>query len=130
MRPRPSRRRVAREEHHPPEVWQLRTGTSAVAFAAGTPVGIAGWHRPESTGTTELVGMWVHPRHRGSDVASRLVAHVVAATAGEQLVLHVVPSNARALALYTKAGFVADGTDVIEGGPLLRMRRDDAPAPD
>ena len=38
---------VEHEEGYPPEVWQLRTGTSAVAFAAGQPVGIAGWHRPE-----------------------------------------------------------------------------------
>jgi ribosomal protein S18 acetylase RimI-like enzyme len=66
--------------------------------------------------------MWVDGRFRGTEVASRLVAHVVDATPGERLVLHVLPTNARAQALYRKAGFVDDGTDVIEGRPLLRMR--------
>jgi ribosomal protein S18 acetylase RimI-like enzyme len=113
---------VAREEHHPPEVWQLRTGTSAIAFVDARPVGIAGWHRPDDLDHTELVGMWVDPAFRGTDVAIRLVAHVVAATAGEPLVLHVLPTNERAQALYRRAGFVPEETDVIEGRPLLRMR--------
>ena len=36
--------------------------------------------------------------------------------------LHVLPTNDRAQALYRKAGFVPDGTDVdrAEGEPLLR----------
>jgi ribosomal protein S18 acetylase RimI-like enzyme len=115
---------VEREEHYAPEVWQLRTGTSAIAFVDGRPVGIAGWHRPDGFDHTELVGMWVDPGCRGSDVATRLVAHVVAATERDPLVLHVLPTNERAQALYRKAGFVADGTDVIGGRPLLRMRHD------
>ena len=115
---------VAREEGFPPEVWQLRTGTSALAFADGRPVGIVGWHRPEGRDHTELVGMWVEPASRGSAIAAGLVAHVVAATKGEALLLHVLPTNARAQGLYRKAGFVVDGTDVIEGRPLLRMRHE------
>jgi RimJ/RimL family protein N-acetyltransferase len=113
---------VEREEGYPREGWQLRTGTSAIAFAAGQPVGIAGWHRPDGADDTELVGMWVHPTHRGTGIALAIVEHVVTATRGEPLILHVLPTNERAQALYRKAGFVAEGTDVVEDRPLLRMR--------
>jgi len=115
---------VEREEGYPPEVWQLRTGTAAVAFVAGDPVGIAGWHRPPEEDHAELVGMWVQPAHRGTGVALRLVEFVVASTADDDLVLHVRPGNARARALYVRAGFVPDGTDAdrAEGVTLLRMR--------
>jgi len=115
---------VEREEGYPPEVWQLRTGTAAVAFVAGDPVGIAGWHRPPEEDHAELVGMWVQPAHRGTGVALRLVEFVVASTADDDLVLHVRPGNARARALYERAGFVPDGTDAdrAEGVTLLRMR--------
>ena len=113
---------VAREEHFPAEVWQLRTGTSAIAFVDGRPAGIVGWHRPEDAADTELVGMWVEPASRGTDVAASLVAHVVAATTGEPLVLHVLPTNERARALYRKAEFVDEDVDTIEGRPLIRMR--------
>ncbi len=115
---------VEREEGYPPEVWQLRTGTAAVAFAAGQPVGIAGWHRPDDDADTELVGMWVHPRHRGTGTALAIVEHVIAATRGERLILHVLPANDRARALYRKAGFVPDGLHAhrAEGDLLLRMR--------
>ena len=115
---------VAREEGYPPEAWQLRTGTSAIAFAAGQPVGIAGWHRPDGGTDTELVGMWVHPHHRGTGIALAIVEHVIAATPGEDVILYVLPTNDRAQALYRKAGFVPDGTDVdrAEGELLLRMR--------
>jgi ribosomal protein S18 acetylase RimI-like enzyme len=115
---------VADEDQYPPEVWQLRTGTSAIAFAAEEPIGIAGWHRPDDGDATELVGMWVRADHRGTGIARRLVEHVIAATAGEPLVLYVLPANERAQALYRKAGFVPDDLepDRAEGELLLRMR--------
>jgi len=119
---------VEREEHFAPEVWQLRTGTSAIAFVDGAPAGIVGWFRPDGLDHTLLVGMWVHPEHRRRGIAAGLVEHVVAATAGEQLVLHVLPANERARALYRASGFVADGTEVTDGVAALRMRHDPAAA--
>jgi ribosomal protein S18 acetylase RimI-like enzyme len=115
---------VEHEEHYPPDVWQLRTGTSAVAFVDDAPVGIAGWFRPPDADHAELVGMWVDRAHRGTGVAIRLVEFVIASTAGDDLVLHVRPGNGRAQALYARAGFVPDGhdTDRAEGVTLLRMR--------
>lgn len=119
---------VEQEEHYAPEVWQLRTGTSAIAFSDGAPAGIVGWFRPDGTDHTVLVGMWVHPEHRRRGIASGLVAHVVTATAGERLVLHVLPANEQARALYQASGFVADGTEGFDGVTALRMRHDPAAA--
>jgi ribosomal protein S18 acetylase RimI-like enzyme len=115
---------VEREEHYAPEVWQLRTGASAIAFADGEPAGIVGWVRPEGLDCTFLVGMWVHPAHRRRGIASGLVDHVVAATSGERLLLHVLPTNQPAEALYRSSGFVADGTEEFDGVMALRMRHD------
>jgi ribosomal protein S18 acetylase RimI-like enzyme len=117
---------VERDERHSPEVWQLRTGTSAIAFVDGAPAGIVGWFRPDGFDHTELVGMWVDPGYRRRAIASGLVAHVVAATAGERLVLHVLPANVRAQALYRASGFVADGTEEFDAVTALRMRHDPA----
>jgi ribosomal protein S18 acetylase RimI-like enzyme len=115
---------VEREEAYPPDVWQLRTGTSAIAFVDGAPAGIVGWFRPEDRDTTVLVGMWVHPEHRRAGIASGLVDHVVAATAGESLVLHVLPTNVGAQDLYRAKGFVPDSTDEFDGISTLRLRHE------
>jgi len=119
---------VEREQHYPPEVWQLRTGNSAIAFVDGAPAGIVGWLRPEGGDHTVLVGMWVHPEQRRRGIASGLVDHVVAATTGERLVLHVLPTNVRAQTLYRASGFVPDGTDEFDGVTAFRLRHDPAAA--
>src|SRR4051794_18887747 len=64
---------VEREKDLPPDVWQLRTGPSAIAFVDGAPAGIVGWFRPEDVDATVLVGMWVDPQHRRAGIASGLV---------------------------------------------------------
>jgi ribosomal protein S18 acetylase RimI-like enzyme len=117
---------VEREEHYEPEGWQSRTASSAVAFVEGAPIGLAGWVRFDGADHMELVGMWVHPEHRGTGAAQALVDHVVAATAGEQLMLGVVATNDRARAFYRRAGFVAAGSEpeIGTGRLLLRMRHD------
>ena len=53
--------------------------------------------------------MWVRSGHRGTGIALGLVEHVVASTAGDALVLHVLPDNARAQALYRRAGSCPTG---------------------
>lgn len=63
-------------------------------------------------GSTYLVGMWVHPEHRGSGVADALVQAVVD-TAYDQgldrVVLEVADENERARAFYARAGFEPTG---------------------
>ena len=115
---------VEREEHHAPDVWQLRTGTSAVAFVDGAPAGIVGWFRPDGANHTFLVGMWVDPEYRRRGIGFGLVDHVVRATTGERLVLHVLPTNEQARALYRASGFVADRTEEFDGVTALRMHHD------
>ena len=56
----------------------------------------------------ELISMWVDPVARGSGVADALVGAVVewARAAGRTTYLMVRSDNARAIAAYTRAGFV------------------------
>jgi ribosomal protein S18 acetylase RimI-like enzyme len=56
----------------------------------------------------ELISMWVDPAARGCRVAAGLVAAVVdwATAAGRTTYLMVRSDNARAIAAYTRAGFV------------------------
>jgi ribosomal protein S18 acetylase RimI-like enzyme len=56
----------------------------------------------------ELISMWVDPAARGCGVAAGLVAAVVAwaTAAGRTTYLMVRSDNARAIAAYTRAGFV------------------------
>jgi ribosomal protein S18 acetylase RimI-like enzyme len=57
---------------------------------------------------TELISMWVDPGARGSGVFEALVAAVVewARAAGRTTYLMVRSDNARAIAAYTRAGFL------------------------
>jgi len=114
----------AREAGYADEVWVERTPTSAVAFIDGVPVGLAGCVEFPGADHMELVGMWVHPDHRGTDVAAAIVDHVVRMTDGRPLMLGVVATNDRAQAFYRRAGFVPAGSEpeIGTGRPLLRMR--------
>jgi GNAT superfamily N-acetyltransferase len=114
----------AGEAGYADDVWVARTPTSAVAFVDGRPVGLAGCVRFAGSDHMELVGMWVHPDHRGTEVATAIVDHVVRMTDGEPLMLGVVATNERAHAFYRRCGFVAAGsmTEIGTGRLLLRMR--------
>lgn len=81
------------------------------AFDGDRPVGTACW-RTGDDGDGQLYGMWVHPEARGTGLAGALVDAVVAAArelGSATLSLKVEPGNARAIAFYVRAGFVADG---------------------
>lgn len=76
-----------------------------------------------------VVGVWVHPDHRGAGLLGRLVDEVAtwaAAYDAERLRLLVHERNARAQAAYRKIGFaptgrlvqLADGTEVEMSRPL------------
>ena len=62
----------------------------------------------DGEGEAELISMWVDPEARGSAVFQALVDTVVewATAAGRSTYLMVRSDNARAIAAYTRAGFV------------------------
>jgi GNAT superfamily N-acetyltransferase len=84
------------------DTWRTTAPRRAVAFVDEVPVGMVGWHEAEAH--TELVGLWVHPAHRGGLVAPALVDHVVA-VARAPIELEVILSNRMAAAFYAKVGF-------------------------
>ncbi len=64
------------------------------------------------SGSTYLVGMWVHPEHRGTVVAEALVRQVLDAAYDEgfdRVVLEVADENARGVAFYARMGFTPTG---------------------
>jgi ribosomal protein S18 acetylase RimI-like enzyme len=84
----------------------------------------------DGAGNARLFGMWVQPQARGSSAAGLLCDACVdwAASRGHETIeLSVVVDNARAAALYRKAGFVEVGREVEDFGerslPVSVMRR-------
>ncbi len=86
-----------------------------VARSAGVPVGVVSG--VESADVVELISMWVSPTHRGTGLAGRLVAGVVAWAAGKgrDTVLMVRDDNEAAIRSYARAGFVDLG--IPDGWP-------------
>jgi GNAT superfamily N-acetyltransferase len=111
---------LAREQAFDEAEWRRRASRgSLIAWHGKDPVGLAGMidraglAPAESSGTWELVAMWVRPEARGTGAADALVSAVIravkAADAG-QLVLWVAEGNARARAFYGRRGFQPTGT--------------------
>jgi len=91
--------------------WRARLESvplNLVAILAGAPVGMVSATEPDSD-TVELISMWVAPEVRGQGVGDALVASV-AAWARQQgaraVELDVLKNNSRAIAFYTRNGFV------------------------
>jgi ribosomal protein S18 acetylase RimI-like enzyme len=78
-----------------------------VARRGGEPVGMASGVC-DGADEAELISMWVDPTVRGAGVAAALIDAVVqwAAEAGRTTYLMVRSDNARAIAAYSRAGFV------------------------
>lgn len=98
-----------------PCTWVARTGAGTAGVVCGAL----------SEDTVELISMWVAPSHRGTGLAGRLVAQVVAWAAenDRDTFLMVRDDNGVAIRAYEKAGFVDLG--VPEGWPedaLLERR--------
>jgi RimJ/RimL family protein N-acetyltransferase len=98
--------------------WQRRTE----AFAAGSDramfvaevgdrwVGCAGAYR--ETGPHEVISVWVAPDHRGCGVGETVVGAAVAWSRSQgatRVVLHVMPENLHAIAMYERLGFRLTG---------------------
>jgi ribosomal protein S18 acetylase RimI-like enzyme len=80
---------------------------NVVARRGSEPVGMASGVY-DGADEAELISMWVDPTVRGAGVAAALIAAVVqwAAEAGRTTYLMVRSDNARAIAAYSRAGFV------------------------
>jgi ribosomal protein S18 acetylase RimI-like enzyme len=80
---------------------------NVVARRGGEPVGMASGVC-DGADEAELISMWVDPTVRGAGVAAALIDAVVqwAAEAGRTTYLMVRSDNARAIAAYSRAGFV------------------------
>lgn len=110
-----------REIAFPESKWRQRAeegaagaeSTCIVALDGSAGVGIAGGITvPDQSRVGQLVSMWVHPDHRGTDVAARLVAFVEvwAFDRGfERLICGVTGGNDRAARFYARLGFVPTG---------------------
>jgi GNAT superfamily N-acetyltransferase len=99
------------------EDWQRRLEQFAIFVAAtadGCDIGIALGARHKNQDDTALLrSMWVAPQMRGQGIAAALVDYVIEWARSEgfrRLILDVVESNAAAMRLYVKKGFLANGT--------------------
>lgn len=107
-----------REAARPVSAFADWLGSSAVfgAFDNRRIVGMAGFQQeagPKVAHKAFVWGFYVEPDWQGRGVGSALVAALIeeARDVVEQLTLTVVESNDAAIALYTKFGFVAYGTE-------------------
>lgn len=96
------------------ETWRERSGPGVqlATTGAGLPVGTATLLDHGPGRDPEIVAMWVAGHARGSGVAEALVRACLEAAAedGAEVVrLHVMMDNPRALAFYSRMGFVLDG---------------------
>ena len=108
---------LAEEEAEPDVSWQRRAGSgdrvTVVAEDDGRLLGMAsGGRAPTDEPAAGLYAMWVEPAARGTGIAEAIVAAVVewAREAGYPVLgLGVTTTNARAIALYERLGFVDGG---------------------
>jgi GNAT superfamily N-acetyltransferase len=114
----------------PDERWtaQVIEFATFVAIEGGEDVGVARGAAHLRSDVRELIGMWVAPAARRRGIAAQLIERVAdwAATDGATtLVLDVVATNAPAIALYEREGFVRyDGDEHGERDPAeLRFVR-------
>ena len=115
------------------ERWRARltdVPLTLVARRDGRPVGVVSGAGAtlEGANAVELISMWVSPAERGTGLAARLIAGVVAwaADRGLPTFLMVRVGNEPALAAYERAGFVSTGVPAdhpADVPPELRMVR-------
>jgi ribosomal protein S18 acetylase RimI-like enzyme len=103
---------LAEWRHAPEERWRARLGGVAQNLVASVEGARCGMASGVAGSPCELIGMWVAPSARGRGVGDALVRAVLAFASrrGEPVELEVLETNARAIALYRRHGFVTVGT--------------------
>jgi ribosomal protein S18 acetylase RimI-like enzyme len=108
--------RLAEWEHADESRWRARLGLegshNVVAFAGGTPVGMATGVPGDDPAVAELISMYVAPAARGSGLAERLLDAVERWAVGQgarTLCLDVRADNHPALRAYERQGFAVTG---------------------
>lgn len=116
---------------YPDEAWGQRASecasSDAISLFFVEDGGMAGGFFEAGDPMPPLISMWVEPEARGLGGAEALI-EAVAAWARERgaarLQLWVTETNAPAIALYRRAGFLDTGeTQVLPSNPALRERR-------
>lgn len=116
------------------ESWQKQADASAqgadratfIAFSEDAPVGIAALYRLEDQADRgEMLQVWIHPEHRGTDVAQDLM-NTIFEWARENrfrtIMATVTDGNARVLNFYAKYGFsIAEGDAPSTGTVLVKQ---------
>ena len=117
------------------EMWEERARSNAMSdtisgfFAErdGEVVGLAGWFFEDGEPMPSLISMWVAPSARGQGGGEALIEAVVAwvrSLGATRLQLWVMETNASALALYRRVGFIeTDETQALLSHPALLERR-------
>jgi GNAT superfamily N-acetyltransferase len=109
--------------------WRTRLDDVAfnlVAVAEGRPVAQVSGTTSDERGDVELISMWVAPSARGAGLGDQLVAAVVDWAAGQgagRVTLSVKRSNAHAIALYERTGFVPSDEPADEPDERRMIRR-------
>lgn len=112
------------------EQWQERAAATTgpefwLAIKDGEPVGMVGGGISQ-THRYNLIGMWVEPRVRGSDIASRLVKVVKSRALQKghsRVFLDVSPDNERAVGFYLKHDFVfIDEYEPLASHPHIKVQ--------
>jgi GNAT superfamily N-acetyltransferase len=100
------------------ERWEAQVVELAtfVAVVDGHDVGVARGALHRDSDVRELISMWVAPSARGQGLGVQLIESVAAwatAAGASALVLEVVATNAPAIALYERAGFLSLAGDAL-----------------
>lgn len=109
--------------------WRGRLSTvcaNIIADLNGISAGMVSGTAPDREGTVELISMWVAPFARGRGVGDALVAAVIEwaqARQAARIALAVVESNASAVILYRRHGFVDAGAIACMGSGIASERR-------
>ncbi len=125
---------LERETAFPPETWQERVRSGALADRRATFVAESGMARLVGIATVipkadafEVVAMWVHPDTRGRGLGGALLdaalAWVESSSPTARIVLGVNPSQEAAVRLYQSRGFSFTGAEepsVLHPGTTVR----------
>ncbi len=109
--------------------WRARLASvrmNLVAYLDGKAAGMVSGTAADRGGTIELVSMWVAPFARGRGVGDSLVAAVLEwsrAQCATRVALDVVATNAPAVKLYRRHGFIDAGPVDCTGSGTASERR-------